>query len=56
VAEAPLQTASTISGIKMAVSIYPGLIFIFGVVMLVRYEINKKMELTIEHDLETRRK
>jgi len=55
VAEAPLQTASTLSGIKMAVSVYPGLIFILGVAMLTRYEINKKLEFTIEHDLKTRR-
>jgi Na+/melibiose symporter-like transporter len=55
VAEEHLQTASTISGIKMAVSVYPGLIFILAVAMLSRYQINKKMELTIELDLKTRR-
>lgn len=55
VAEMPLQTESTIASIKMAVSVYPGLIFISGAAMLFFYRIDKKMELTIEHDLKTRR-
>jgi glycoside/pentoside/hexuronide:cation symporter, GPH family len=56
VAEVTQQTPETISGIKMSVSIYPGLIFIIGTIMLTRYKINKKLELTIEQDLTTRRK
>jgi glycoside/pentoside/hexuronide:cation symporter, GPH family len=56
VAEQAEQTASTVSGIKMSVSIYPGLIFILGAVMLFWYEIDKKMELQIEADLKERRK
>jgi glycoside/pentoside/hexuronide:cation symporter, GPH family len=55
IAEAPHQTAATVSGIKMSVSIYPGLLFIAGVILLFRYEINKKMEWTIENDLKLRR-
>jgi glycoside/pentoside/hexuronide:cation symporter, GPH family len=55
VAEATHQTAATVSGIKMSVSIYPGFLFIAGVVLLFRYEINKKMEWTIENDLKLRR-
>lgn len=55
VAEGAQQTADTISGIKMSVSIYPGLIFIIGVALLIGYKINKKMELTIESDLKERR-
>lgn len=55
VAEAPLQTESTIAGIKMAVSIYPGIIFISGAAMLFFYRIDRKMELTIERDLKARR-
>ena len=55
VAEVALQTASTIAGIKMAVSVYPGMIFIVGSAILFLYKIDKKMELTIEHDLKTRR-
>jgi GPH family glycoside/pentoside/hexuronide:cation symporter len=51
VAEVPHQTAETISGIKMSVSIYPGIIFILGAGMLFWYEINKKMEINIENEL-----
>ncbi len=50
------QTASTVSGIKMAVSVYPGLIFIVGALLLFGYEINKTMELKIEAELKERRK
>jgi Na+/melibiose symporter-like transporter len=55
VAEQVDQTASTVSGIKMSVSIYPGLVFIIGAALLFRYEINKKMEVQIESDLKGRR-
>ena len=55
VAEAPVQTEGTIAGIKMSVSIYPGIIFIIGALMLFGYKINKKMELTIENDLKEKR-
>jgi Na+/melibiose symporter-like transporter len=55
VAEAPHQTAGTISGIKMSVSVYPCMVFIAGVALLAGYKINKKMELTIEKDLKVRR-
>jgi Na+/melibiose symporter-like transporter len=55
VADAPMQTASTISGIKMSVSVYPFLLFLAGVLLLVGYKINKHMELTIESDLKIRR-
>jgi glycoside/pentoside/hexuronide:cation symporter, GPH family len=55
VADAIQQTSETVSGIKMAVSIYPGLIFIIGAVSLFGYEINKKMEVSIEDDLKIRR-
>jgi glycoside/pentoside/hexuronide:cation symporter, GPH family len=55
-AEVTQQTADAISGIKMAVSIYPGLIFIIGAVSLVWYEINKSMEVKIEEDLKIRRR
>jgi Na+/melibiose symporter-like transporter len=55
VAEAPNQTASTVTGIKMSVSVYPFILFFIGVIILVGYKINKKMELTIENDLKVRR-
>ena len=55
VAEASNQTAATVSGIRMSVSIYPCIVFIAGVILLFGYDINKKMELTIESDLKARR-
>jgi Na+/melibiose symporter-like transporter len=55
IAEVSQQTASTVSGIKMSVSIYPCIVFIAGVALLAGYNINKKMELTIEKDLKERR-
>jgi glycoside/pentoside/hexuronide:cation symporter, GPH family len=55
VAEQAEQSASAVSGIKMSVSIYPGVIFILGAAMLIWYEIDKKMELKIEADLKERR-
>ena len=55
VADATEQTPSAVNGIKMAVSVYPGLLFITGSILLARYAINKKMELLIESDLKTRR-
>lgn len=56
VAEQVDQTAATVSGIKMSVSIYPGLVFIAGAAILIWYKIDKKMETQIEHDLKERRK
>ena len=55
-ADATQQTASAVSGIKMSVSVYPGLVFIIGAASLFWYEINKTMELNIENDLKERRK
>jgi Na+/melibiose symporter-like transporter len=55
IAESPNQTAGTISGIKMSVSVYPFILFLVGVILLAGYKINKKMELNIESDLKARR-
>lgn len=55
VANAPNQTAGTISGIKMSVSVYPFILFFIGVILLAGYKINKKLELAIENDLKVRR-
>jgi glycoside/pentoside/hexuronide:cation symporter, GPH family len=55
IAESANQTAGTISGIKMSVSVYPFALFFIGVILLAGYSINKKLELTIEHDLKARR-
>lgn len=56
VADATQQTPEAINGIRMSVSIYPGIIFIIGAVLLFGYAIDKKMETTIETDLKERRK
>jgi Na+/melibiose symporter-like transporter len=49
------QAASTVQGIKLSVSLLPTLTFMVGVACLFFYEINKKMEVRIEKDLEERR-
>ncbi len=56
VAEQAIQTEDTVSGIKLSVSIYPGIVFLIGCVLLFGYEINKAMENQIETDLKQRRK
>ncbi|WP_064197861.1 MULTISPECIES: MFS transporter [Emticicia] len=55
IAEQAIQTDDTVSGIKLSVSIYPGLVFLIGCILLFRYEINKSMETQIETDLKQRR-
>lgn len=55
IAEQAIQTDDTVSGIKLSVSIYPGLVFLIGCILLFRYEINKEMETQIETDLKQRR-
>ena len=55
-AEAVQQTGSAINGIKLLVSVIPGLIFIAGATLLFGYGINKKTELQIEAELKKRRK
>ncbi len=45
------QNAATAQGIKISVSIYASIPFFIGVAALFFYEINKKMESQIEHDL-----
>jgi glycoside/pentoside/hexuronide:cation symporter, GPH family len=55
VADAPSQTAGTLQGIRMSVSIFPGLIFIVGALLLFGYGIDKKMESNIEQELKRRR-
>jgi Na+/melibiose symporter-like transporter len=55
VADAAQQTPGAINGIKMSVSVYPGLIFIIGSALLFWYAISRQMEVTIEADLKSRR-
>ena len=51
----PVQSDSTVQGIKMLVSIFPSIPFLIGAALLFFYAINKKMETTIETDLKARR-
>jgi len=55
IAEVAHQSDSTVSGIKMSVSVYPFIVFLTSVILLAGYKINKKMELTIESDLKQKR-
>ena len=50
-----VQTAETINGTKLMVSIFPATFFLIGCASLFFYEINKKMEVKIEEDLAQRR-
>lgn len=54
-AQSSTQNPETINGIKLAVSIYCSTPFLITVASLFFYEINKRMELQIESDLEARR-
>lgn len=56
VADADVQSADANTGIRMLVSVIPGLIFIAGSALLLLYPINKEMEIEIERDLKKRRK
>ncbi|AFK04482.1 sugar (Glycoside-Pentoside-Hexuronide) transporter [Emticicia oligotrophica DSM 17448] len=56
VAEQAQQTEEAVSGIKLSVSIYPGLVFLVGAALLFGYEINKALETKIEAELKQRRK
>jgi Na+/melibiose symporter-like transporter len=55
VAEASQQTAGTVNGIKLSISLYAGLIFILASLLLTRYSINRSMEIRIESELKQRR-
>ncbi|MGB6151168.1 MAG: MFS transporter [Pricia sp.] len=52
---ATVQPDSAIEGTRLLVSIYPAIPFLIGVGILFFYEINKKMELQIEEELNERR-
>jgi Na+/melibiose symporter-like transporter len=55
VADAAVQTDSATNGIKLLVSMIPGLIFIASATLLFLYQIDKKTELQVEKDLKARR-
>ncbi len=50
------QSAATVSGIKLAISVFPTVTFMICVACLFFYEINKTTEAQIEKDLAERRK
>ena len=50
-----VQVESAIQGTKLLVSVFPSIPFLVGAGLLFFYEINKKMETTIEADLKARR-
>lgn len=54
-ANAAIQSASAVHGIKLMISVIPGAIFISGAGLLFWYAIDKKTELRIENDLKQRR-
>ena len=49
------QVSNTLYGIKMLISIFPSVPFIFCVLLLFFYEIDKNMESQIEIDLKNKR-
>ncbi len=53
--EAIVQPESAVQGTRMLVSIYPAIPFLIGIGLLFFYEINKKMEVQIETELNERR-
>ncbi|MES1159123.1 MAG: MFS transporter [Bacteroidota bacterium] len=53
--EQAVQPASAIHGIQLLVSVFPAIPFLMGTALLLLYDINKKMEVTIEGELKTKR-
>ncbi|WP_193161981.1 MFS transporter [Microbulbifer hainanensis] len=54
-AQLPVQNADAVNGIRLSISVYAALPFLFGIALLFAYEINKKLEFRIESDLGLRR-
>lgn len=55
-ADVSIQSPETIEGIKLSVSIFSAIPYIIGIVLLFKYEIDKKMEIMLERELVNRRK
>ena len=51
-----IQPETVSTGAKMLVSVFPSIPFFLACGLLMFYEINKKKEIEIEHDLKERRK
>lgn len=54
-ADLATQSAAAVNGIRLSISVFPGVVFLLGVACLFFYEINKKMEDKIQLELEKRR-
>lgn len=54
-ADSPVQSAQTVSGIRMAISLYCSVPFLVAVALMFVYRIDKRMEERIEHELGARR-
>jgi glycoside/pentoside/hexuronide:cation symporter, GPH family len=50
------QSERTLSGIRLMMSLFPAIAFVIGVGALTFYAIDRRLELTIEHELSERRK
>jgi Na+/melibiose symporter-like transporter len=50
-----VQSADTINGIKLSISIFPTITFLISFACIFFYEINKKLEVKIEQDLNAKR-
>lgn len=50
------QTAEAVNGIRLTASVFPAICFFLGVGLLFFYQIDKKMEYTLEKELAERRK
>lgn len=55
IADAGAQSAETVNGIRLAISVYASIPFLLCVARLFFYEIDKSMETWIEQDLDERR-
>jgi GPH family glycoside/pentoside/hexuronide:cation symporter len=55
VAEAATQAPATVDGIRLAISVYASIPFLLCVALLFLYEIDKRTEARIEHELALRR-
>ncbi|WP_447642717.1 MULTISPECIES: MFS transporter [Chitinophagaceae] len=55
VADAVQQSSVTMNGIKLAISILPGILFVACALLMLSYSIDKPMEQTIEFELRARR-
>lgn len=51
----PQQSAAVTNGIRLAISVYASLPFLLGTALLALYEIDKALEVRIEHELSVRR-